>query len=233
MDSATPAHTFYVSRAGFVYWAIDIPRPFLNSIVPAVGFMISTFTMPWLKAKWIEKNHERSMEKIYNVKLDVSCQAYGKFAGTKAKPLVIVVHGLPCTINEGIYERACEHFQQAGYATYRFGLYDWHKDARQLIDCTLITHAKDLDTVVAHFRENGFKKIFVAGHSFGGPTILLSTKQDFDAAVLWDPSYDISVIKKSMVRRAGSSSRSVERLLHALGCECDHWKEDGRADRSS
>ncbi|MEK7619479.1 MAG: hypothetical protein AAB416_04590 [Patescibacteria group bacterium] len=40
---------------GLYMWAIDIPRPFLNSIVPAVGFMISTFTMPWLKAKWIEK----------------------------------------------------------------------------------------------------------------------------------------------------------------------------------
>ncbi|MEK7619480.1 MAG: alpha/beta hydrolase [Patescibacteria group bacterium] len=177
------------------------------------------------------------MEKIYNVKLDVSCQAYGKFAGTKAKPLVIVVHGLPCTINEGIYERACEHFQQAGYATYRFGLYDWHKDARQLIDCTLITHAKDLDTVVAHFRENGFKKIFVAGHSFGGPTILLSTKQDFDAAVLWDPSYDISVIKKKYGASGGKFIKALNGYFMRWGVsviigkkmaeQIDHLEWDG------
>lgn len=39
---------------GLYMWAIDIPRPWLNSIVPAVGFMISTFTMPWLKSKWVE-----------------------------------------------------------------------------------------------------------------------------------------------------------------------------------
>ena len=39
---------------GLYMWAIDIPRPFLNSIVPAVGFMISTFTMPWLKARWVK-----------------------------------------------------------------------------------------------------------------------------------------------------------------------------------
>ncbi len=39
---------------GIYMWAIDIERPFLNSIVPALGFMISTFTMPWLKRKWIE-----------------------------------------------------------------------------------------------------------------------------------------------------------------------------------
>ncbi len=39
---------------GLYLWAIDIPRPWLNSIVPAVGFMISTLTMPWIKQKWIE-----------------------------------------------------------------------------------------------------------------------------------------------------------------------------------
>lgn len=41
---------------GLYMWAIDISRPFLNSIVPAVGFMISTFTMPWLKSKWIDRH---------------------------------------------------------------------------------------------------------------------------------------------------------------------------------
>ena len=44
---------------GLYLWAIDIPRPFLNSIVPAVGFMISTFSMPWLKRKWIERTSRR------------------------------------------------------------------------------------------------------------------------------------------------------------------------------
>lgn len=38
---------------GIYMWAIDIPRPWLNSLVPTVGFTISTFTMPWLKSKWI------------------------------------------------------------------------------------------------------------------------------------------------------------------------------------
>lgn len=47
---------------GLYLWAIGIDRPFLNSIVPAVGFMISTFTMPWLKCKWIDRhvNQHRS-----------------------------------------------------------------------------------------------------------------------------------------------------------------------------
>lgn len=40
---------------GLYLWAIDIPRPWLNSIVPAVGFMISTLTMPWFKRRWINR----------------------------------------------------------------------------------------------------------------------------------------------------------------------------------
>ncbi len=40
---------------GIYLWAIDIPRPWLNSIVPSVGFMISTLTMPWFKRKWIDR----------------------------------------------------------------------------------------------------------------------------------------------------------------------------------
>ena len=48
--------TFFTYLAlGLYMWAIDISRPFLNSIVPAVGFMISTFPMPWLKARWFER----------------------------------------------------------------------------------------------------------------------------------------------------------------------------------
>ena len=44
---------------GLYLWAIDISRPFLNSIVPALGFMISTFTMPWLKSHWIKRRTQK------------------------------------------------------------------------------------------------------------------------------------------------------------------------------
>lgn len=55
--------TFFTYLAlGIYMWAIDIPRPWLSSIVPAVGFMISTLTMPWIKSKWIDRhvNQHRS-----------------------------------------------------------------------------------------------------------------------------------------------------------------------------
>ncbi|MFA5927484.1 MAG: hypothetical protein WCT32_04930 [Patescibacteria group bacterium] len=40
--------------------AIAIDRPWLNAIVPAVGFMLSTLTLPFFKKLWLNKfQHSR------------------------------------------------------------------------------------------------------------------------------------------------------------------------------
>lgn len=44
---------------GIYMWAIDLPRPWLNAIVPAVAFMISTLTMPWFKRLWLASRKKR------------------------------------------------------------------------------------------------------------------------------------------------------------------------------
>ena len=33
-------------------WAIDIEKPFLNAIVPTIGFLLSTLTLPYIKKIW-------------------------------------------------------------------------------------------------------------------------------------------------------------------------------------
>lgn len=33
-------------------WAVRIERPFLNAIVPTIGFMLSTLTLPFFKKIW-------------------------------------------------------------------------------------------------------------------------------------------------------------------------------------
>ena len=40
---------------GIYMWAIGIGRPWLNAIVPAVGFLLSTLTMPFFKKMWLKK----------------------------------------------------------------------------------------------------------------------------------------------------------------------------------
>ena len=34
-------------------WSISAPRPWLNAIVPTVGFILSTLTLPFFKRFWI------------------------------------------------------------------------------------------------------------------------------------------------------------------------------------
>lgn len=38
---------------GIYLWIIKIPAPWLNAIVPAVAFMLSTLTLPFFKKIWI------------------------------------------------------------------------------------------------------------------------------------------------------------------------------------
>lgn len=157
------------------------------------------------------------MKKDVKISVDSGYSVYGKFNGSFDKPLIIILHGLCCSIQEGIYEEAAEWFSKHGYAVYRFNLYGWQNDARQLMDCTLQTHADDLDVVTEYFRKKGVKKIFVVGHSFGGTTILVSEKQKFHAAVLWDPSYKISFKDKKDGPYYGKFIKSMNGYLMRWG----------------
>jgi dienelactone hydrolase len=157
------------------------------------------------------------MLKNLRIKVDKKYAIHGRFTGSLKQPLFIVVHGLPCSMNETLYEIATQWFSEHGYATFRFNLYDWRKGSRQLVDSTPKTHAADLDAIVCYFRKRGVKKIFVAGHSFGGLTILLSKQQNFDAAVLWDPSYESSFVKKKYGAPGGRFVKAVNGYVMKWG----------------
>lgn len=43
---------------GLYLGAIEIPRPWINAIVPTVGFMISTLTMPFFKKIWLKSTRK-------------------------------------------------------------------------------------------------------------------------------------------------------------------------------
>lgn len=158
-----------------------------------------------------------SMEKDLKIKLGDGLSAYGRLFGSLDKPLLIIIHGLGCNHRDGFYMAAARWFAKKDYAAFSFNLYGWQKDARQLIDCTLATHANDLDFVVRYFRKKGVKKVVVAGHSFGGPTILQSKNQDFEAVSLWDPSYDISFAKKKYGFPGGKFVKVIDGYLMNWG----------------
>jgi hypothetical protein len=47
----------YLSIAMYM-WAIRIPMPFLNAVVPTVAFVLSTLTLPTFKRLWIKKHRK-------------------------------------------------------------------------------------------------------------------------------------------------------------------------------
>lgn len=160
---------------------------------------------------------KKPQEKSLKIKLSDRFSIYGNYAERLDAPLFIVVHGLLGNMDEEFYRASVLWFAEHGFSTFRFNLYGSKKDARQLMNCTLKIHASDLDAVIRYFRNKGIKKIFVAGHSFGGLTILSSQKQDFDAAVLWDPSYKISFTKKNNELSNGKYIKNIKGYLMRWG----------------
>lgn len=53
---------------GAYMWAIDLPRSWLNAVVPAVAFMLSTLTMPFFKKIWLKRN-EKALRLSKTVKM--------------------------------------------------------------------------------------------------------------------------------------------------------------------
>ena len=44
---------FMYLAIGIYMWAIGIANPWINAIVPAIGFLLSTLTMPFFKKLWL------------------------------------------------------------------------------------------------------------------------------------------------------------------------------------
>src|SRR3989344_1297461 len=123
------------------------------------------------------------MEKEIKIKTSDGKYIYGVLrlpnSGTllRERPLIIFVHGLTGHKNEHIFFNSARFFANRDWPSFRFDLYGDEKYSRHLQNCTLDTHAKDLDQVIDYFKNRGVKKVFVVGHSYGGLTILKSKKK--------------------------------------------------------
>lgn len=119
---------------------------------------------------------------------------YGvKTSGAGATAAIFIAHGLTGHVNEYTLKRAAEYFASHGYDVYRVNLYGGQSDARQLLDCTLQTHADDFSIVTDHFSP-AYKQTFLVGHSYGGPTVMLNPHPNATAYSLWDPSFDLATV---------------------------------------
>lgn len=97
--------------------------------------------------------------------------------------LLIFVHGLGASGNRHIFYNAARYFPQRGIDVCRFELYPGGPEGRFQMQCTMKTHADDLNSVITHFRPK-YQKIIVAGHSLGVPTVLQGDLSQMDALIL-------------------------------------------------
>lgn len=51
---------FTYTAIGLYLNAINIENPWLNAIVPSIGFLLSTFTLPYFKKFWIKNVYKSS-----------------------------------------------------------------------------------------------------------------------------------------------------------------------------
>ncbi len=50
---------FTYLAVGFYLQAIRVPEPWLNAIIPAVAFLLSTLTLPFFKEQWLKARNKR------------------------------------------------------------------------------------------------------------------------------------------------------------------------------
>lgn len=108
--------------------------------------------------------------------------------GSLDKPVAVMMHSRPGSGNELLQYLGARYLHEFGISSVRLFMYDFAPRTRNLLDCTLQTHADDFDEVVKQVRNSGAPKVFGIGHSYGGITVL-KAKSALDAAVLWDPTH--------------------------------------------
>ncbi|PJE58563.1 MAG: hypothetical protein COU81_00030 [Candidatus Portnoybacteria bacterium CG10_big_fil_rev_8_21_14_0_10_36_7] len=106
---------------------------------------------------------------------------------SKKNKLIIFVHGLTGSQNEHHYFNAVKFFCPKGYDTLRFNLYTSKPQARQLSECDISTHAKDINTVI-NFIKNDYTEIYLIGHSLGCPSIWNANISHAKKIIYWDPT---------------------------------------------
>jgi len=106
-------------------------------------------------------------------------------------PVIVMMHGRPGTANELLQYFGAHYISEHNITTLRLSMYDFGAEYRSLLDCTLDTHMEDFEDVVQYLHDQGVKKVFALGHSYGGITIL-GSQAKLDGAILWDPSHGLA-----------------------------------------
>ena len=54
--------TFTYFAIALYLYVIDVENPWINAIVPAIGFLLSTLTLPFFKEQWAKFIYKKNLE---------------------------------------------------------------------------------------------------------------------------------------------------------------------------
>lgn len=101
---------------------------------------------------------------------------------------ILHIHGLEGYQADYAAVNLAHTMPKHGYDVIRANLYHWKPNTRSLFECSIRQHADDINLVAKHFKQK-YKKLFATGHSYGGPSLITSEINQFDAVSLWDPCF--------------------------------------------
>lgn len=133
-------------------------------------------------------------EEEWWIDLPDGARLYGvtHYAGSRPSDrAVIIVNGLGCFYFFHPYFSATGAFLEKGYDVIGFNFCEAREKARNILDCSLPVFVEDFRTLLAE-KTRGYGKVFLAGHSYGGPIILTANPPNIAAVSLWDPSYNMA-----------------------------------------
>jgi esterase/lipase len=130
------------------------------------------------------------MEKELEIKTEDGFSVFGNlsFAQEKSDKLIVFVHGFTGHKDEHIFFNGAKFFNENGFDAFRFDLYSDKVGARRFFDTKISQHGQDINSVIDFFKDK-YKSIYIAGHSFGGTSLLFMDQDNINALIFWDASY--------------------------------------------
>lgn len=122
---------------------------------------------------------------ISNTELNI----HGVLRGEYSLQLAVLVPGLGGWMHDLLLFNASRYLEKHGISSLRVSFYGDGDDQRNIGDFDVNVNTKDIDTIVNYAKRKGAGLVCVIGHSYGGMAIVYSKRQQFDTAVLWDPSH--------------------------------------------
>ncbi len=138
----------------------------------------------------MEQQHRSYIEQNVAIPIpETMLEIHGVLRGEYSQPVAILAPGLGGWAHDLLMFNASRYFEGEGVATLRVSFYGDNRSQRNIGDFDVKTNAADIDTVVDYVKNQSNTWVCVVGHSYSGMATVYSQKQQFDAAVLWDPSH--------------------------------------------